>query len=140
MRVLVFGGRDYLDEEYVYAFLDLCYGINSGMEIISGMARGADTLAANWAKSRNVPLHEFPAEWDKYQKKAGPIRNQQMIDEGHPDYGLRLPGGVGTSDMAHRLKKHGIGYLDLSHLPKSSLNPYSPRRPEAQPLTIESFT
>lgn len=124
MRILVCGGRDYTDKEHVYSILDQCYSQNTKLEIISGMARGADTLAYEWAKERGVKCFEFPADWDRYKKAAGPLRNQQMIDEGFPDAGIAFKGTTGTADMVRRLKANCIPVLDLrKHPPK----PPSPR-------------
>lgn len=113
MRILVCGGRDYSNKEYVYSILDECYSQNTRLEIISGMARGADTIAWQWAKDRGVKCFEFPADWDRYKKAAGPIRNQQMIDEGFPDAGIAFRGTSGTADMVRRLKAADIPVLDL---------------------------
>lgn len=106
MRVVVFGGRDYTDRDRVYSILDRCYTkYGDDLEIISGMARGADRLAWEWCKGRGVKCHEFPADWVRHKKAAGPIRNQQMIDEGRPNFGIGFPGGDGTEDMFRRLHK-----------------------------------
>lgn len=94
MRIVVFGGRDYYDRTHVYSILDRCYSENNNIEIISGMARGADRLAYEWAKDRGVLCHEFPADWDRLPKIAGFVRNQQMIDEGKPDCGIAFTGGT----------------------------------------------
>ncbi len=48
------------------------------VEIISGTARGADQLGELFAEENNLLLHSFPADWDKYGKAAGFIRNKQM--------------------------------------------------------------
>jgi hypothetical protein len=104
MRLLVCGGRDFTDYEWLareIAALEPCV-------IISGMARGADRLAWRYAKLNRVPIAEFPADWTRYRKAAGPIRNQQMIDEGHPDHVLAMPGGNGTADMIARATLAGL--------------------------------
>lgn len=49
-------------------------------EVVSGKAIGFDTIGEDWAKSNDVPVKEFRADWDKYGKKAGPIRNEEMGD------------------------------------------------------------
>jgi hypothetical protein len=41
---------------------------------------GADALALKWAKQKSVSHHIYPADWDKYGKQAGPIRNAQMAE------------------------------------------------------------
>lgn len=114
MRVLVFGGRDFNDKDLLFPILDKCLGqYGESLEIISGMARGADILAWEWAKCNNVKCHEFPADWNKHKKAAGPIRNQQMLVEGKPDYAIGCPGGTGTNDMANRLRKAQIYTVHL---------------------------
>lgn len=113
MRVLVCGGRDYNNRDMVYYTLDKFLKRWPNVEIISGMARGADSLAYQWAKDRGQKCHCFPADWKKYKKSAGPIRNQQMINEGKPDAAVAFPGGDGTADMVARLNKHGIKTLKV---------------------------
>lgn len=49
-------------------------------EIVSGGARGADSLAERYAQENDIQLTVFPAEWDKYGKSAGYRRNHQIID------------------------------------------------------------
>lgn len=109
MRVLVCGSRDYDDREAVFAALDDV----KPAHIIEGGAKGADRLAQYWAK-KNLPkenLHTFEADWKGRGKAAGPIRNQQMIDEGKPDLVLAFPGGHGTADMVRRAKRAGVEVL-----------------------------
>lgn len=85
--------------------------------IISGMASGADTAAVDWAMVNWVSFLEFPADWKKLGSAAGPIRNQQMIDEGMPDLVLAFPGGTGTADMVRRARTAGIEVREFAHTP-----------------------
>lgn len=48
--------------------------------IVSGGANGVDTLAEKWAKKHEIEFVCFPANWNKYGKKAGPMRNIDMIN------------------------------------------------------------
>lgn len=50
------------------------------VEIVSGGARGADKLGERYAKEHNLRLKIFPADWDKYGKRAGYIRNTEMAE------------------------------------------------------------
>ena len=104
MRVLVCGGRDYIDASALWGALDKLRheAAHDGMTVIQGGARGADQLAREWCVARLVPYLNFPADWIKYGKAAGPIRNQQMIDKGEPTLVLAFPGGPGTADMLFR--------------------------------------
>jgi hypothetical protein len=108
VRILVCGGRDYANRNAVFAALDRVAYERGISVIIHGAARGADTLAADWAKARNVPALPFPAEWALHGKAAGPIRNQRMLDEGRPDGVVAFPGGNGTADMVRRAEDAGI--------------------------------
>jgi hypothetical protein len=84
------------------------------VEIVSGMATGADNAAVDWATTNWLKVHEFPADWKKHGKGAGPIRNQQMIDEGKPNLVVAFPGGNGTADMVRRAKKAGIEVIEVT--------------------------
>jgi hypothetical protein len=47
--------------------------------IISGTARGADQHGETIAKSIGIPIERYPADWNKYGKKAGYLRNIQIF-------------------------------------------------------------
>lgn len=49
-------------------------------EVVSGCARGADTMGEEWAAREGIPCKRFPADWKTHGKKAGILRNQQMAD------------------------------------------------------------
>lgn len=49
--------------------------------VVSGTARGADTLGERYARERGFQLRRFPADWDKDGKKAGMLRNYRMADK-----------------------------------------------------------
>lgn len=104
MRVLVCGGRDFDDRVAVFCALNKL----QPSVVIQGGARGADRLAVEWAYLRGARCETFNANWVKNGKFAGPIRNQQMLDEGRPDLVLAFPGGRGTADMVRRARKAGI--------------------------------
>ena len=97
MRLLVCGGRDYRNRPLLFDTLDSRIGAIH--LIISGGASGADDLATEWARARCVPYMVFPANWEKYGNRAGPMRNLQMLMEGKPDFVLAFPGGKGTANM-----------------------------------------
>lgn len=109
MRILVCGGRDYADKDFVFLCLDELRRKWGDVVIIQGGAQGADWLARLWAKERGIRCEQYNANWEKYGKGAGPIRNQRMIDEGKPNLFVAFPGGPGTADMVRRLRKAKIG-------------------------------
>ena len=111
MRILVCGGRTFDDDQKLSKVLNLYRTDN--MVIIQGEAKGADTLAKFWAKRNNVPFESYPADWNKYGKRAGYIRNNQMLNEGKPDLVIAFPGGVGTQMMIHLSKAAGISVVEV---------------------------
>jgi hypothetical protein len=101
-RVIVCGGRDYDDRQQLFEILDAAHMANPIVLLIHGAAKGADTLAAIWAKDSGVPCQAFQANWEADGKSAGPIRNQRMLDIGLPHLVIAFPGGAGTADMVRR--------------------------------------
>lgn len=88
--------------------------------IIHGAATGADAHAAKWAKDAGIPDRPFKANWypngfGKLDKSAGPIRNQQMLDDGKPDLVVAFPGGVGTADMVRRARIAEVKVLEITN-------------------------
>lgn len=112
-RVLVCGGRNYTDQAMLFGALDMEAESRRLWRVIQGGANGADKLARMWAYSRKCEMENYPADWDKHGKAAGPIRNQQMIDEGKPTKVFAFAGGRGTADMVRRAKAAGIPVFEF---------------------------
>lgn len=75
---LVVGSRTFNDYELMKKKLDKLLQNQKKVVIVSGGARGADTLAVQYAKERGYSVKVFPAQWEKYGKRAGYVRNEQM--------------------------------------------------------------
>ncbi len=78
MKVLVCGSRDWKDVSKIVERLCL---LPEGTVVIQGDARGADLLAKDAATKMGLAVESFPADWDRYGRKAGPIRNRKMLDQ-----------------------------------------------------------
>lgn len=80
MKLAVIGSRDFVD----YARMEQCLLRNFRVEeievVISGGARGADTLAARFAGRHGLPLEIVPADWKTHGRKAGPVRNAEIVE------------------------------------------------------------
>jgi hypothetical protein len=103
MRVLVCGSRHFHDYEKLKEEL-LKLHTPDGHKvdcIISGHAKGADSLGERFAEEYNIPCEIYPADWDKYGKAAGLIRNAQMLKEGKVGLVLAFlaPESRGTKNM-----------------------------------------
>lgn len=108
MRVLVCGGRDFADESTVVNYLFRIDDERKITSIIHGGASGADEIGGKTAQLLQVPCTVYRASWKKYGKKAGPMRNQRMLDEGKPDLVVAFAGGRGTADMVLRARTSGV--------------------------------
>lgn len=93
------------------------YAQHADMEVVSGGARGADSLAALWARKNGVPFREFPADWDRFGKSAGFRRNREMLDDG-PDlvvaFSEDLAASKGTSMMVGLARDAGVPVIVVS--------------------------
>lgn len=83
--------------------------------IISGCAKGADQIGIDWAVINWCKLEEYPADWKKYGKAAGSIRNKQMLEEGKPDVVIAFPGGKGTAHMVKIAKEAGVKVIEVEY-------------------------
>lgn len=82
-KIIIAGGRDFMDynllKEKVNKILQE-KKVTHKIVIISGCARGADTLGLRYASENAFDVEEYPADWDKYGKKAGYVRNVEMAE------------------------------------------------------------
>jgi len=80
VKLLICGSRDFNDFDFMSRRLDeyLSSADLSKIEIVSGGAMGTDTLAERYARENNIQFTKFPAEWDRYGRSAGFIRNDEM--------------------------------------------------------------
>ena len=123
MKAIVCGPRD-MGFEHQKLVLDTIR--NSGAShVIQGGARGADFMAKLATLTLKLVHEEFPADWETHGKRAGPIRNQKMLDQ-NPDLVIAFvpKTGIsrGTGDMVKRANKKGTKVLIvvIPDPPKSS--------------------
>jgi len=121
VKVLVCGDRHWHDPEIVWTVLDGVEATRAprSLTVVEGGATGADQAAREWTGW--MSKHEtYPADWDKYGKRAGPIRNQRMLDEAKPHMVVAfhndLAASKGTKDMVQRAKAAGIPVYLVSTL------------------------
>lgn len=118
MRVLVTGGRDFNDRGLLKEALDRLHRQHTFSALIHGDAKGADRLAGEWAVSNGIKVDARPANWSRYGRAAGILRNSQMLDE-QPDLVIAFPGGKGTDDMARKARKAGLTVVMVGQQGKS---------------------
>ncbi len=103
--ILICGSRTWTDVDPIEKVLNQ-YSQNT--IVLTGGCSGADSIACRLAQEKNMITKVYPALWNKYGKSAGPIRNQQMLDEGKPDivyaFTYDLENSRGTRDMVLRAR------------------------------------
>ena len=112
IRLLCCGSRDWSDYEVVFSWLKHLHEKYIIDVIIEGEAQGADTLSKRAGRKLGIPILPFKAQWKKFGRAAGPIRNQEMLHHGKPTMAIAfhkaLKKSKGTKDMVERLEKKGI--------------------------------
>ena len=108
MHCIIAGGRDFTDYAIAEAALDRIFSRRKPDSIICGMQRGADMLGDRYAKERGIPVQEFPADWDRYGKAAGPIRNREMAAIATHLVAFWDGKSRGTKDMIAIAKARGL--------------------------------
>jgi hypothetical protein len=106
MRTIVAGSRDIYDLDLVFKIID-----NVEWEpttILSGTARGVDTDGELWAKKHKIPVEKYPAQWEKYGKKAGYLRNTIMAHKADALIAVWDGTSRGTKHMIDLAKKKNL--------------------------------
>ena len=116
MNLIIAGCRDFTDRDIIYEGIDLFineYGTPD--RIIEGGASGVDRIAGEYAREHNIPLQICKADWNKYGRAAGPIRNDKMARHVRdciyePGYLLAFWDGKsrGTKNMIDTAERYGL--------------------------------
>ena len=125
--ILVCGGRDFTDKQFVCKTLDkLCADREwrtppdaegnwmPMANVIHGGARGADSLASYWATINWCHEVIYRPDWS-LGRAAGPIRNREMLEKGRPDVVVAFPGGRGTADMVRQARDADVEVVIARH-------------------------
>ena len=111
MKILVCGDRDWTDKELIRKELSDWYKLFPDLEIIQGGCQGVDIMAKECCYELGIPCETFEADWVKYGKSAGPIRNRKMLDQ-KPDLVLAFHSHItkskGTKDCIFEANRRGI--------------------------------
>ena len=76
MKYIIAGGRDF---DNIYIMAQALDPFEEDItEVVSGTARGADSIGEQWARGRDIPVKRFEPDWGQYGKSAGFIRNSEM--------------------------------------------------------------
>ncbi len=108
-RVVIAGCRDFNDYKTAKEYIDFCLSNirkDNQIVIVSGGAKGADTLGEQYAKENGFLVEQYLADWDTFGKSAGPKRNEKMAEVS--DYIICFWDGEskGTKSMIESAKKY----------------------------------
>lgn len=111
MKILICGDRNWSNENKIYEILNIYRKHEKSVEIINGGARGADSIAAKIGKELGFKVTTIKADWKKYSRAAGPIRNEKMIRE-KPDVVIafhdKISESKGTKNMIETAQKNKV--------------------------------
>ena len=79
MKVAIVGSRSFTNYRIVEQYVKKCVPLEYIEEVVSGGAKGADTLARKFANMHGVPINEILPDWDTYGKRAGYLRNEKIV-------------------------------------------------------------
>ena len=106
MRTIIAGSRDFTNYETILGIV-----ADSGFvitEIVSGMARGVDSTGEQIGLDFNIAVVRFPANWDKYGRSAGFIRNKEMAEYAQALIAIWDGHSPGTRNMINTAKRLGL--------------------------------
>ena len=104
MRVGIVGSRGFRPRWRVWEVVD---GLPSHATVVSGGARGPDTWAAERAVERGLVVVVHPADWDRYGRAAGPIRNAELVADVDTLVAFFDGKSRGTSDVIAKAQAAG---------------------------------
>lgn len=109
-KVIVAGSRGFCDYRLMAKKLDYLLSSKSHDEIIvvSGGARGADSLGERYAREHKLKLKVFPADWDTFGKRAGYLRNKQMAEYADALVAFWDGQSRGTQHMIELARQYGL--------------------------------
>lgn len=110
-RVIIAGSCAFSDYDLLCRKCDSILSgklVTHNIIIVSGTARGADTLGERYARERGYAVRRFPADWKQYGRAAGPIRNSEMARNADALVAFWNGRSSGTRDMLAKAKKQGL--------------------------------
>ena len=111
--IAIVGSRNFEDYDLLDMVIKKYCVINSCIPtmIVSGGAKGADQLGERFARENGIETLVFLPEWDKYGKRAGHVRNRDIVQSSDVVFAFwdgKSPGTKGSIDLAISLDKHCI--------------------------------
>lgn len=116
-RVIISGDRNWDDLDLRTKMRQLLVQMPPGVEIIHGGCRGVDMMADQLARELGFVVKQFPADWNKYGRTAGPIRNKEMLKYASEKisavylFHQHITDSKGTKNMMNQAQSAGVPFL-----------------------------
>lgn len=111
MKLAVVGNRTFNDIELMTKVLDRYRAEHPDLTIVSGAAPGADTLAAEYGRRHDLEVIGYPADWAKHGRRAGPLRNTQIVNDAEMLIAFWDEVSIGTRDSITKAHAKGVPVL-----------------------------
>lgn len=108
MKVIIAGGRGFNNKQLLFEKCDNILKNKDVVEIVSGVAKGADYLGELYGEARGYYVKRFKANWDRYGKSAGFLRNKEMAEYADALIAFWDGQSKGTAHMIELAKKQGL--------------------------------
>lgn len=110
-KLMISGSRSIRNLKIIFDELEKIYAAHPDLILISGGAKGVDSIAEEWSRFRKLPIEQHKPDWSKYGKGAGIVRNKEMVLAA--DYVLIFWDGEskGTKSVIDFCEKQGKPYL-----------------------------
>lgn len=106
MKTIIAGSRSITEYNLLLRAIEQCpFKITS---VVSGKAKGVDSLGEQYSKEHNLPIHLFPADWKKFGRGAGIVRNREMATNAEALLALWDGKSKGTESMIKLARQAGI--------------------------------
>lgn len=108
MRLIIAGSRSITDIEHVQQVMR--FAVSAGcclIEVVSGCAPGVDQLGEQWAAQNGIPVRQFPADWARYPRRAGRMRNAEMANYADALVAIWDGASSGTRHMVQTMQALG---------------------------------
>src|SRR5690606_30448921 len=113
MRLVIAGSRHIPDDTADRLVSAAMQRVGTPTVVLSGTAEGIDQAGERWADAHGIPIERYPADWTKYGRGAGPLRNREMAEKA--DAALVIWDGVsrGSKSMIREAKKRNLRLLEV---------------------------
>lgn len=110
-KLMISGSRSIKNLKMIFDELEKIYAAHPDIILISGGAKGVDSIAEEWGRFRKLPIEQHKPDWAKYGKGAGIVRNKEMVLAA--DFVLIFWDGEskGTKSVIDFCEKQGKKYL-----------------------------